>query len=380
MNKADAIAENFFVQRADRKRTISSLFSRDDLRDVSSFFRGCPGYEVTPLHRLTGLARRLGIADIYVKDESRRFGTNSFKMLGVMYAVSRMVRQGLIPPGSTLVCATDGNHGRAVARVARMHGLKSYVYVHEKTVMARIESIRGEGAEVVTVAGNYEQALAEAVRAAGRHGWTLLADTSWVGYELVPRFIAAGYAMLMEEAAQQWPSGLPPTILLVQVGVGSLLGAVVSWYGHNGNVNIPSFLACEPRAAACLLESMRTGRLVSLEGSLETMMAGLSCGTVSLQAWPLLSQAVDACVAIEDVNAAAGMRTLFRPCDGDPVVIAGESGACGLASLLALLHNDEFRTVREACDFSASSRILVINTEGATDPENYARIVGTEVV
>ena len=375
MLSSRTIGENYLVRRSRKSEPVSSLFSNEDLEDGVRFFRALPGYKPTPLHRLRGLANQLGIAEVYVKDESSRLDLNSFKTLGVAYAVAKMQTEGMINQNTTLVCATDGNHGRAVARAAHQRGLSSQVYVHENVVRTTIDALEKEGANVIVVKGNYDDAWTEAQTAAERRGWTIISDTSWGSYQLIPRYIMTGYAMLFEEAAAQWPKNLPPTVVLIQVGVGGLLGTAISWYHQKYSASDIYFIACEPTSAACLLRSMSAGRPVTLDGGLQTTMAGLSCGTVSHSAWPVLRDGVDACVAVSDRDAANAMWRLARPCAGDPSIEAGESGACGIAALTRILQNDDFRTVREACEFSRQSRAFVINTEGATDICNYNRIV-----
>jgi diaminopropionate ammonia-lyase len=323
---------------------------------------------------LRGYARDIGIGELLVKDESYRMGLNSFKILGVSYAVARLIKSGEVGVGSTVACATDGNHGRAVAHVARRYQLLSRIFMHQGASRARIKAIEAEGAQVIIVDGNYDDSVKQAAQEAEKNGWVLISDTSWPGYEAVPRHIMAGYTMLMTEAAEQW--GSPPDSVLVQAGVGGLAGAVVSWFLEKFGEVRPRIVSCEPKNAACVMESMRAGAPITVDGSLETIMAGLSCGTVSPIAWPVLFGGLEACVAITDGDCADAVRTLAHPQPGDPAIIAGESGACGVAALGAIMHRDEFRTVRDALHLDAESRVMVINTEGATDRESYCTLTG----
>lgn len=349
----------------------AGLFDADEYRQVSGF-----QVQPTPLWHLKGLASRISVADIILKDESSRLGLNAFKILGVSYAVGRLMGDNRISKGSVLVCATTGNHGRAVARAAREHGLGAKVYVPADTADARIEAIKGEGASVLTVDGNYDDAVRLLAEDARRHGWTIVSDTAWAGYEEIPRLIMAGYTKLIDEAEGQWAPEPPPDLVLVQAGVGGLACAVISWLCHRYGAQRPFTIVCEPASAACYLESARAGRPVSLRGPFNTNMAGLSSGEVSSIAWPTIAATADAFVAIDDEPGMQGMRELAHPTDDDPVIVAGASGVCGLAVLLEILRDEKLRPVREASGLSALSRALVINTEGATDPELYARIAG----
>lgn len=349
----------------------SGLFEADEYQKVKNSFHPPP----TALWHLPGLASATGVADILVKDESARMGLNAFKILGVSYAVGRLLSDKRILRGSLLVCATTGNHGRAVARAACEHGFDAKVYVPASTAAARIKALEEEGASVVAVSGNYDDAVRLAAEDARRHGWTIISDTAWPGYEEIPRLIMSGYTKLMDEAESQWAPEPTPDVVLVQAGVGGLTCAVVSWLCHRFGAQRPFTIVCEPTSAACYLESARAGRPVVLHGPFNTVMAGLSSGEVSSIAWPTIAAAADAFVAIDDESSMQAMRELAHPTDGDPVIVAGASGACGLAVLLEVLRDERLRPVREASGLSSLSRVLVINTEGATDPELYATTV-----
>ena len=307
-----------------------------------------------------------------VKDESSRFGLNAFKVLGVSYAVGSLLRDGRLTEGSVLACATEGNHGRAVARVARENGLLAKVYVSDQTAPARVAAIESEGAQVSVVSGNYDDAVRQCDADAKRQGWAIVSDTSWPGYEDVPRLIMAGYTGLMGEAERQWLPGPTPDVALVQAGVGGLACAVVSWLCHRYGARRPFVIVCEPTAAASMLASARAGEPVSLSGPFDTIMAGLRCGVVSPLAWPAIAGAADAFVAVADEQCADAMRKLSAPVNGDPPIVAGAAGACGLAALLAILQEGGLFPLREVCGLSARSRVLVINTEGTTNQSLHA--------
>jgi len=366
----------YFLNPASRSGpTHLGLFDEEEYRQVNSFFRSA---SFTPLRRLPALASRAGVGDILIKDESCRLGLNSFKILGVSYAVGRLMSEGRIAQGTVLVCATEGNHGRAVARAAHKNGLEARIYMSADAAAARIEAIAQEGAQVVIAKGNYDDAVRLAANDARRNGWMIISDTSWPSYEEIPRLIMVGYTRLVDEAERQWAPESPPNVVLVQAGVGGLACAVVSRFCYQYGARRPFTIVCEPTTAACLLESARAGNAVSLPGPFNTLMAGLRCGEASPLAWPTLATAVDAFVSIDDEECTSAMRTLAHPSNGDPVVVAGASGACGLAALLAILQDERLRPVRELSGVSVRSRILVINTEDGTDPELYVRVTGKD--
>lgn len=351
-----------------------NLFTAEDYAEVARFFASVHGYSPTPLRSLPCLAKQFGLGEVLVKDESYRLGLPSFKILGVLYAIYRLFRSGSIEKGSVLVCATDGNHGRALAHSARYYGLRTTVYMHKHATAARIKAIAAEGADITIVDGNYDDAVIRAAQAAEAHGWTLISDTAHSDYTVVPGLIMAGYTMLMAEAAEQWKG--VPDIVFVQAGVGGLACAVVSWLSHKYGSDRPITISCEPENAACVLETIRAGQPTNISGTLETVMAGLSCGTISLLAWPTLQAGLDACMALGDDACRAAVRTLAHPFGQDPQIIAGESGACGLAALLLTLSHPDLETLRSSLQFGRESRIFLINTEGATDPDSYYSATG----
>lgn len=374
-DNATAVRGRYVLNHSAREgMTRPGLFNAGEYSSVTKFFRSMSSYVPTPLWALRAYGQKIGVREILVKDESARLGLNSFKVLGVSYAVHKLIESGAIQKNSVLVAATDGNHGRALARVARLHGLKSIIYIHEGAATARIRAISSEGADVIQVAGNYDDSVRMASEAARMNGWTLVSDTSWPGYEVVPRYVMAGYTMIMNEVVDQWCE--LPDAVFVQAGVGGLVGAVLSWFLHNFGSSRPLIVACEPNTAACVLESMRAGQPVTVPGSLETAMAGLSCGTVSLAAWPVLQSGLDACLAITDEESFEAMQTLAHPEPPDPLVTSGESGACGLASVTSTMRRNDLRPLRSLLHLGPDSRVLVINTEGATDPASYDTVTG----
>ncbi len=354
-------------------KCVREPYSDEDHADLAAFFARRPELRPTPLRSLPSFARALGVRDLHVKDESTRFGLNAFKSLGVRYAVDRLQRAERIPPGATLVCASAGNHGRAVARVARDLGLSARVYMSNASSEAPRQAIASEGALVVVVDGTYEDAVHRMAADADAQGWIVVSDTSWPGYEEIPSLIMLGYTRIVSEIREQLDG--EPDVVFAQGGVGGLVCGVAAGLAHEWPRRRPRLVACEPTRAACLLASARAAGMTTLDGRLDTIMAGLCCAEPSPAAWRVVSELVDAFVAIDDSQAIAAMRMLARPLGKDPAVEAGPSGACGFASLVAVMRDEAMRPVREAMALGPASCVVVINTEGATDRELYDRLV-----
>jgi diaminopropionate ammonia-lyase len=358
----------------------SAHFSADELTRVRAFFDGRPDLKPTPLRPLPDLAREIGVGALLLKDESQRFGLPAFKIVGVTYAVHRLMEAGRLTPGRTVACATAGNHGRAVARVARDNNLRARVYVPAGTVRARIDALEGEGAEVVVHHGDYEDAVATMAREAARQGWVIVSDTSWPGDEAevsehtdhakasyyTPHLIMAGYSRIFDEARAAWDA--PPDFIFVQAGVGGLLAAAAAWVSTHGSIGVVS---CEPVNAACVLAAAAAGKPTRVAGTLETTMAGLKSAEVSLAAWPIVATSVRAFVTARDEDSYQVMRRL-----ASAGIVAGPSGACGLAALAVVMRDPALAPVREHLGLTNASRVLVVNTEGNTDPELMKRVVG----
>lgn len=333
-----------------------------------------PGYAPTPLVPLPALARALGLASLAYKDERGRFGLKSFKALGGAYAVRRVLDRQRRPAAEvTVTCATDGNHGRSVAWGARLFGCKCVIFIHETVSEGRAEAIRRYGAEVVRVPGNYDDAVRHAAAEAARNGWFVVSDTSYEGYRDVPVDVMHGYGVMASEIVGQLPPGEIPTHVFVQAGVGALAAAICASFWLAWGPRRPRFVAVEPARADCLVRSIEAGRPVAVHGDLETVMAGLACGEVSELAWEVLRAGADAALAIGDDWALAAVRALAAPRAGDPVIVAGETGGAGLAALLALQDRADLRA---ELGLDGAARVLLLGSEGDTDPEIYRRIVG----
>lgn len=351
---------------------------------VLVFHRSLDGYAPTPLLGFPVLAAELLLGEVWVKDESRRFGLGAFKALGASYAIARFLRERGAAEGGgptlTFATATDGNHGRAVAWTARTLGHRAVIFVPGHTVPARVAAIRGEGARVVVVDGTYDAAVRRAAEESAAHGWQVISDTAYPGYTEIPGWIMAGYETIFAEATAQLDAAGrgDPDVVLLQAGVGGLACAGALFYVRRAGPGRPRLAVVEPTDADCLLESIRSpdGALSEGRGGQTSIMAGLNCGTPSLSAWPVLRLAVDVFLAVEDSFAEDAMRRLASGAAGDPRLVAGESGAAGLAGLLALCGEPGFAAARAALGLGPAARVLLVSTEGATDPAGYRRIVG----
>ncbi|MBI4775362.1 MAG: diaminopropionate ammonia-lyase [Deltaproteobacteria bacterium] len=380
-------------------RVDGNLLSAAAAETCRTFHRTLPSYSITPLHGLVGLGRSLGLKAVWIKDEANRFGLKSFKALGATWALFRLLNKRLGRKGNerldfrelagqdarsklgrlTFATATDGNHGKGVAWSARLLGHKAAIYMPENSAGARIAAIERLGARVVIVPGNYDDAVRRAARDAAERGWIVVSDTSWDGYREIPTWVMQGYLTLFAETADQLEAAGVPRLAAVflQGGVGSLAAAGVGYLSKRYADRAPLFVLVEPVKAACLLESGRTGALrpVGVTGDLSTIMAGLACGEPNPLAWQILCERVHAYVSIPDFMAAHAMRRLARPMEGDPAVVSGESGAAGLAGLIAVRRLEPFRQLWERLNLTQNDHVLCVNTEGDTDPYGYNAIV-----
>ncbi len=357
-------------------------------RRAIRFHRRLPGYEETPLVDAPKLAGALGVGKVFVKDESSRLGLPAFKVLGASWAVYRALEERLgesfgdweeigeleerlepLRPLS-LVAATDGNHGRAVARVARLLDLGAKIFVPEDMAAARREAIAGEGAEVIVVDGTYDAAVERSAGEAGERG-LVISDMSWPGYERIPSWVIEGYSTMLweidDELERRNEEG--PDLVIVQVGVGAFAAAVARHFRSPRMSPRPKLVGVEPVNADCLLESVAAGRIVSVPGPHDSTMSGLNCGRPSLVAWPIVSRGIDLLVAVDDKPAHEAMRLA-----AESGVVSGETGAAGLGGLLEILRA-EGAEFRRTLGVGGETRILLFNCEGATDPEAYRRII-----
>jgi diaminopropionate ammonia-lyase len=331
----------------------------------------------------------LGVGKVFVKDESSRLGLPAFKVLGASWAVYRALEERLgedfgdweeiweleehLEPSLplSLVAATDGNHGRAVARVARLLGLGAKIFVPGDMATARRKAIADEGAEVIVVDGTYDEAMERSAGEAGERA-LVISDMSWPGYERIPSWVIEGYSTMLWEIDDelQRRSEVGPDLVVVQVGVGAFAAAVARHFRRPRASPHPKLMSVEPASADCLLESVEAGSIVSVPGPHDSIMSGLNCGKPSLVAWPTVSRGIDLHIAVNDEPAREAMRLA-----AESGVVSGETGAAGLGGLLELMRAGGEEAARKALGVGEETRVLIFNCESATDPGAYLRLM-----
>lgn len=386
------------TRKIDSEKASAAFMNKEVVEKVRNFHKSFPEYKVTPLHSLAGLSKQFGVRNIWVKDESYRFGLNAFKVLGGSYAVGKYLAERLNIDISelsfeqlrskevkeklgdiTFVTATDGNHGRGIAWAANQLGQKSVVYMPKGSSEIRLTNIRKEGAEASITDLNYDDTVRLASQKAKENGWVLVQDTAWDGYEEIPAWIMQGYLTIIDEAMQQIAEvDDRPTHVFLQAGVGSFAGSMLGYLVEKFGEERPMTIIVEPDKADCLYQSMRVGdgKPHAVTGALDTIMAGLACGEPSKTSWGILKDYAQSFVSCPDYAAARGMRILANPLGCDPRIVSGESGAAvgiGLVSLVA--ENSRLIDMKHALNLNQDSKILIISTEGDTDPDHYRKVV-----
>ncbi|NUB11629.1 diaminopropionate ammonia-lyase [Azospirillum brasilense] len=371
----------------------SEILSLAKLVEAEAEITSWPGYRPTPLVRLDGIADAAAVQAILYKDEGSRFGLGSFKALGGAYAVFSLL-QGIVAEeigrkvdvhelidGSfrnltekvTVTCATDGNHGRSVAWGAQMFGCRCVIYVHEHVSLARQKAIAAYGAEVRVHPGNYDEAVRQAAADAAQNQWITVSDTSYEGYTVIPRDVMQGYGVALAESFAQMTPAERPTHVFMQAGVGGVAASFCSYLWERFGEEAPRFIVVEPERADCVYRTLEQGSPCHVKGELDTIMAGLACGEVSIIAWEILKTGMDAVMTITDQSARDAMCLLADAKFGDTPVVAGESAVAGLAGFLLAAQQPDSR---KALGLDEKSVIYVFGTEGATDPYLYEEIVG----
>lgn len=373
-------------------------FSEKEMEKTYHFHKSLPGYTPTPLHSLTGLSDSLGAGAIYVKDESKRFGLRAFKGLGASYAMASYFAEKLsldlhsmdfsdlmeqvrgVPP-ETFATVTAGNHGKGVAWAAGLFGQEAKVYLPKGSSVSRQQAIQELGAEASISDLNYDDTVNHIACLAKEKGWVLMQDTAWEGYETIPLFIMQGYTTIVSEIADQLKELAlhRVTHIILQAGVGSFAASIAAALHHFRPDSYPKLIIVEPDKADCLYHSAlhKEGEPQQVDGDLSTMMAGLACGEPNPIGWDLLRTVSDYFFSCNDAVSANGMRIFANPTDGDERIVSGESGAVPLGLLHELYSNEGLQDIKEELKLDQSSNILIINTEGDTDPDNYKRIIET---
>lgn len=369
-------------------------FGAEATKHVSNFHKSIPNYSPTPLVNLQQLSKKLGVKNIYIKDESKRFDLNAFKVLGGSYSLAALISNKLgynlndltyeqiVAPTTkeklgdvTFVTATDGNHGRGVAWTAKLLNQKSVVYMPKGSALERLNNIKALGAHAEILDLNYDDAVRFANKMAEENSWELVQDTSWENYEEIPKTIMQGYTTMGHEIVDQIETA--PTHIFLQAGVGAMAGAMTAFFSDYYKDNKPTIVIVEPDKADCLYNtaSSNDGKIHSVGGDLNTIMAGLACGEPCEIAWNVLDNYADAFVSMPDEIAKIGMRTLGKPLQGDTPIISGESGAATTGFLVELLSTDNYADLKKSLNINENSTILCISTEGDTDKENYKKIL-----
>ncbi|EBA15391.1 diaminopropionate ammonia-lyase [Roseobacter sp. SK209-2-6] len=366
------------------------VLSVEDFANSRAEITQWEGYAPTPLVSLSALAAAIGVGEIHYKHEGPRFGLGSFKALGGSYAALRVLQRQIsaklgqevsledIRLGKykdeaakiTLVSATDGNHGRSLAWGCQRFGAPCRIYIHAEVSEGRAEAMRELGAEVIRITGDYDESVVLAKTEAEENGWFVVSDTSWEGYSEPPRDVMAGYGVMTSEICNSL--GTPPSHVFLQGGVGGLAAGVVAGLRQHWGKEGPRVVIVEPELAACLFESARNGEATNFAIQEETLMAGLSCGEPSGMAWEVLSEEADDFLTMPESLVAPAVRLLARPLPGDEAIEAGESAIAGLAALIAARQDADLSA---KLGLDANSRVLLIGSEGVTDPAIFAQIM-----
>ena len=369
--------------------------SKPPAAKVRSFHQQLEEYEVTPLIHLEELADELSLDSIWVKDEAHRFGLKAYKALGGSFAIARFLQErynlkeltfeGLHASNFsdaeelTFATMTDGNHGLGVAYIASKLGYKSEIYVPKEMVPARIEAIEKAGAKVTIFEGGYDDAARQIAIDAEKYGWQVISDTAWEGYEKIPAWIMDGYTTLFEETMEQL-SGAIPTHVFIQAGVGSLAASLIQYFRsfyRNEDIRI---IITEPEKANCFYCSamINDGKAHAYPGKVNTIMAGLACAEPNPIAWPVIRDGADFMLSCSDEISKRGMRNYHDPLRDDEQIISGEAGAVTLGALHQVCSDPDYSDFRSLLSLNAGSRVLLVNTEGNTDPVNFKKIVAAD--
>ena len=350
----------------DKDQILRSI-SKDDIDDAYNSISKWEGYAPTPLISLNKLSKELSLKNIFYKDEDKRFDLKSFKALGGAYAVEKVTKGN---KDIVVATATAGNHGRSVSWGARRLGLKCKIFISEFVSEARGQAMSDLGADVIKVKGNYEKSLIECIKQSTENNWQIVQDVAWKDYMLVPKYTMAGYSVMMREIIDQI-NNEKITHIILQAGVGGMAGAMVAGIARYLD-NVPTTIVVEPDSAACVLESIRTGKIEKIDIKRESLMGGMSCGEVSLVPWEILKHSVKHCISLPDDDIGKTMKLLGNSSFSDQQIIAGENSAPGVIGLIA---SCEDQNVKEKLQLDQNSNVLIIGCEGDTDKEMYQKLI-----
>ena len=349
------------------KSEILKLLPKVEIDDAYSSISKWDDYKATPLVNLNKLSRELNLNKIFYKDEHHRFDLKSFKALGGAYAVEKIAKGN---KDIIIATATAGNHGRSVAWRAKILGLKCKIFISEYVSEAREKAMTDLGADVIKVKGNYENSLLECIKKSTKNGWQIVQDVAWKDYVLVPKYTMAGYTVMMKEIAEQIRNNEISHIIL-QAGVGGMAGAMIAGIARYLK-NVPTTIVVEPDSAACVMESIKTGKIEKIDIKKESLMGGMSCGEVSLVPWEILKKSVNYCISLPDEDIARTMKLLGNGNFSDEKIIAGENSAPGVISLIASCNDEK---IKNKINLDSNSNVLLIGCEGDTDKEMYQKLI-----
>tara|TARA_B100001175_G_scaffold312154_1_gene317660 strand:+ start:355 stop:1479 length:1125 start_codon:yes stop_codon:yes gene_type:complete len=346
---------------------ILNNITKDQIDEAYLTISKWDGYSSTPLLQLNKLSKELNLNNIYYKDESKRFNLKSFKALGGAYAVEKITKGN---KDITVSTATAGNHGRSVAWGAKRLGLKCKIFISEYVSDARGKAMQALGADVVKVKGNYENSLVECIKQSTENNWQIVQDVAWKDYMLIPTLTMAGYSVMMKEIIDQIHNE-EITHIFLQAGVGGMAGAMVAGSARYLK-NVPKMIVVEPDSAACVMESIKTGKLEKVNIIRESLMGGMSCGEPSLVPWKILKKSVNNCISLPDDDIGKAMKLFANASFGNDKIIAGENSAPGVISLIASCYDEN---IKNSLSLDSNSNILLIGCEGDTDQEMYQKLI-----
>jgi diaminopropionate ammonia-lyase len=360
-------------------KVADELFPKGKCEKAFQSITQWPDYKHTNLISLDDFAQQMGVAKVYYKDESTRLNLGAFKALGGAYAV-QYVLEARVTAGDdsplTVCTATDGNHGRSVSWGAQQKNIPCHIFIHAGVSEGRAESLAANGAIVHRVEGNYDDSIAACIKMAEEHDWQIVSDTSWEGYREIPTQVMAGYTVLAAETIEQL-EGQKETLthIILQAGCGGMAGALIAYFWKYWREDLPEVIVMESYMSDCVLESMQRDEIYLVDIVDETIMAGLSCGEVSELAWPILRHGTSHVLTVSDEGVKPMMRFLAESKGERPNIVGGECSASGLITLKTMVDNPE---LAQSANINEHSVILMIGTEGATDPELYKEIIGKD--
>ena len=351
------------------KNDILSVLPKHDIDEAYKIISRWDNYFPTPLISLNKLSEKLKLNKIFYKDESKRFHLKSFKALGGSYAVEKVTKGNKEIVIST---ATAGNHGRSVAWGSKKLGLKCKIFISEHVSESRAEVMRNFGADVIRVKGNYENSLNECIKQSNQNNWQIVQDVAWQDYKLIPKLTMAGYSVMMKEISEQINNQQISHVIL-QAGVGGMAAAMVAGIARYLN-HVPKIIIVEPESAACVLESIKTGKIEKISIEKESLMGGMSCGEVSLVPWQILKNSVSHCVTVSDNYISKTVKFLANCKFSDEKIIGGECSTPGIVSLVGLCNDVE---IKKKINLNEGSNVLLFGCEGNTDEELYQKLLNS---